>query len=69
MLIATLKWRDEFKVDEVVNEQFDEKIFGSLGRISGKDKEGCPVVYVSSAHLLHVSLISSARQIQPVWGQ
>lgn len=45
MLIATLKWRDEFNVNEVVNEQFDEKIFGSLGRISGKDKEGCPVVY------------------------
>lgn len=46
MMIATLRWRDEFKVDEAISEQFDAKIFGNMGHVYGKDKEGRPVTYV-----------------------
>ena len=45
MLVATLRWRDEFKVDELMKEEFPQDIFGKLGYIAGKDKEGRPVVY------------------------
>lgn len=48
MLISTLKWRVEFKADDLVNEQFPEDVFGNLGHIFGKDKEGRPVTYVLS---------------------
>lgn len=43
MLVATLRWRDEFKVDEVLRETFDEKVFGNVGHIYGKDKLGHPI--------------------------
>jgi hypothetical protein len=45
MLISTLKWREEFKVDNLVKEEFPEDVFGKVGVISGKDKEGRPVTY------------------------
>ena len=45
MLVATLRWRDEFKVDELMKEEFPQDIFSKLGYIAGKDKEGRPVVY------------------------
>ncbi|KAI0369848.1 CRAL/TRIO domain-containing protein [Pilatotrama ljubarskyi] len=45
MLVATLRWRDEFKIDEVVKEEFDQDVFGRLGKVFGKDKEGRPVTY------------------------
>lgn len=45
MLTATLKWRHEFKADETVTEVFSEEVFGKVGVISGKDKEGRPVTY------------------------
>ncbi|KAL0572765.1 Non-classical phosphatidylinositol transfer protein (PITP) [Marasmius crinis-equi] len=45
MLLATLRWRDEFNVEAACKESFPEDIFGSLGHIYGKDKEGRPVVY------------------------
>ena len=45
MLVATLRWRDEFKIEEVMQEQFDEDVFGRLGKVFGKDKEGRPVTY------------------------
>jgi len=45
MLVNTLRWRESFKLDEVMEEQFDEKLFGRVGHIYGKDKEGRPVVY------------------------
>ena len=45
MLAATLKWRAEFKVDEVMGETFDAEVFGKLGRVYGVDKEGRPVTY------------------------
>ena len=47
MLTDTLKWREDFKITEVVKEEFPQDIFGSLGRVRGKDKEGHPIVYVT----------------------
>jgi len=45
MLIETLKWRHEFKASETASETFPEDIFGKLGYVYGKDKEGRPVTY------------------------
>ena len=45
MLVATLKWRDEFKIDEIMTEKFDPEVFGKLGKVAGKDKDGRPVTY------------------------
>ncbi|KAG8749040.1 Non-classical phosphatidylinositol transfer protein (PITP) [Ceratobasidium sp. 428] len=45
MLISTLKWRAEFRAADTVNEQFDQKIFGKLGYVHGKDKERRPITY------------------------
>ncbi|GJE90290.1 SEC14 family lipid-binding protein [Phanerochaete sordida] len=44
-LTATLRWRDEMKIDEIMAEEFDEKIYGRAGRNFGHDKEGRPVSY------------------------
>ena len=43
MFINTLKWRSEFKVEELKIEDFPQDIFGNLGHIFGKDKEGRPI--------------------------
>ncbi|KAJ6527197.1 hypothetical protein DFH09DRAFT_1414438 [Mycena vulgaris] len=45
MLVETLRWRDEFKVDSALKEEFPADVFGKLGHIFGCDKEGRPVVY------------------------
>ncbi|KAG8717173.1 Non-classical phosphatidylinositol transfer protein (PITP) [Ceratobasidium sp. 394] len=45
MLISTLKWRAEFRAADTVNEKFDQNIFGKLGYVHGKDKEGRPITY------------------------
>jgi len=45
MLISTLKWRAEFRAASTVNEKFDPNIFGRLGYVHGKDKEGRPITY------------------------
>ena len=45
MLTATLRWRDEFQLDAVMREEFDPEVFGKLGVVFGKDKEGRPVTY------------------------
>ncbi|KAF7794412.1 hypothetical protein EIP86_005546 [Pleurotus ostreatoroseus] len=45
MMTATLKWREEMKIDEIMKEEFPDKIFSGVGRIFGKDKGGRPVVY------------------------
>ena len=46
MIISTFKWRDEFKTDELATEEFPEDVFGPVGHVFGKDKEGRPVTYV-----------------------
>ena len=43
MMISTLVWRKEFKVDELVTEEFPQDRFGSVGHVFGKDKDGRPV--------------------------
>ncbi|KAI5118679.1 hypothetical protein M0805_003616 [Coniferiporia weirii] len=45
MLVNTLKWRIDFKIDELLNEEFPQDVFGNAGHIFGKDKEGRPVNY------------------------
>ncbi|KAK7056327.1 Non-classical phosphatidylinositol transfer protein (PITP) [Paramarasmius palmivorus] len=45
MFVATLRWRDEFNVEAACKEEFPDDVFGKLGYIYGKDKEGRPVVY------------------------
>ncbi|CDO68397.1 hypothetical protein BN946_scf184815.g44 [Trametes cinnabarina] len=45
MLVSTLKWREEFKIDDVMHEEFDEETFGRLGKVYGKDKDGHPVIW------------------------
>lgn len=46
MLVSTLAWRKEFKIDELLDEKFDDAVFGKIGYVSGHDKEGRPVTYV-----------------------
>lgn len=44
MLIATLRWRDEFNVDAATKEDFPSDVFENLGHVYGHDKDGRPVV-------------------------
>jgi len=43
MMILTLKWRDEFKADELTTEEFPQDIFGPAAHVFGSDKDGRPV--------------------------
>lgn len=45
-LIATLRWRDEVKISEIMEEKFPHDVFGGAGRTFGHDKQGRPVTYV-----------------------
>ncbi|KAI5895252.1 CRAL/TRIO domain-containing protein [Schizophyllum commune H4-8] len=45
MLTNTLKWRQEFNIEAALEEKYPEEVFGTLGYISGRDKECRPVVY------------------------
>lgn len=47
MFVSTLKWRAQFKVDEIMKEQFPDEVFEKVGKVKGKDKEGRPVTYDS----------------------
>jgi hypothetical protein len=42
-LIAMLRWREEYGADEARNEKFPDNIFGNLGHVYGRDKQGRPV--------------------------
>ena len=44
MMIDTLRWREEFKIDEAMKETFPD-VFNSFGDIYGRDKKGQPLVY------------------------
>ena len=57
MLVATLKWRQEFKIDELLDEEFPEDVFGGVGQVFGHDKEGRPVTYVICVFVMFASLI------------
>lgn len=52
MLRNTLRWRELFDLNAAMKEEFPEEIFGGLGGIHGHDKEGRPIVYVSSRNIL-----------------
>jgi len=67
MLVATLRWRDEFDVEAACNEKFPQDIFGSLGHIYGHDKQGHPVVYVYFNFLEAFSGYSAYQKVQRVW--
>jgi phosphatidylinositol transfer protein SFH5 len=43
MMISTLKWREEFKVDDLANDVELRDAFSSVGHVFGKDKVGRPV--------------------------
>ena len=43
MMISTLKWREEFEVDELATDDSLQKAFSSVGCVFGKDKDGRPV--------------------------
>ena len=43
MMISTLKWREEFKVDELAKDEPLREHFRSIGHVFGKDKDGRPV--------------------------
>jgi phosphatidylinositol transfer protein SFH5 len=44
MIIDTLRWREEFKIEEAMNETFPD-VFNSFGHLYGRDKEGRPMMY------------------------
>jgi hypothetical protein len=44
MMINTLRWREEFKIEEVMKETYPD-IFDGFGHLYGRDKEGRPVAY------------------------
>jgi hypothetical protein len=46
MLVSTLKWRHEFKIDELMKETFPEDVFGQVAHVYGIDKGGRPVTFV-----------------------
>lgn len=45
-LSATLKWREEFNIEGLLNETFPDEVFGKVGYIYGRDKEGRSITYV-----------------------
>ena len=44
MMIDTLRWREEFKIEEAMNEKYPD-VFDSFGHLHGRDKEGQPIMY------------------------
>lgn len=65
MLVSTLRWRDSFKIDSILEEEFPQDIFGNVGFVQGCDKEGRPVVYVSSRRC-NLTVISSVYHGHPL---
>jgi hypothetical protein len=43
MMVSTLRWRDMFKPEETVKEDFPGDVFEGMGYVFGKDKEGRPI--------------------------
>lgn len=48
MMIATLRWRDKYKVEDAMKETYPDEL-NVFGHVYGHDKEGRPVVCVASA--------------------
>jgi phosphatidylinositol transfer protein SFH5 len=43
MMITTLRWRDEFKIEEAMKETYPDVLNG-FGHLYGRDKQGRPVM-------------------------
>jgi hypothetical protein len=55
MMIATLRWRDEFKVEDAMKETYPD-VLNNFGHVYGHDKDGRPVVCATfSAFCLRLS--------------
>lgn len=67
MLTNTLKWRKEFKVEELSKETFDESVFGKVGILSGKDKDGRPVSASSLVAIIIPHLDRSRTTFTAQW--
>ena len=61
MMVATLRWRDEQKIDDLLKEDFPHDIFGKVGYVYGHDVDGRPITYVlfSVSSLFFVSKVIS----------
>ncbi|KAI0309624.1 CRAL-TRIO domain-containing protein [Amylostereum chailletii] len=62
MMVATLRWREEFGVEAAVKEEFSKDVFGDLGHIYGKDKEGRPVTYNLYGRMADVKTVFGDKQ-------
>ncbi|KAJ2745295.1 Non-classical phosphatidylinositol transfer protein (PITP) [Coemansia sp. BCRC 34301] len=51
MLTNTLKWRAEFSIAGILEEEFPKDVFGNVGYIYGHDEQGRPVTYNSYGNL------------------
>ena len=68
MLVSTLRWRESFDVGAAVKEEFPVNIFERVGHLSGRDKEGHPVVYVVCSLVGLVALTATHTfQIHLIW--
>lgn len=47
-LSATIKWREEYKIESLLTETFPDDVFGKVGYVYGHDKGGRPLTYVIS---------------------
>ncbi|KAF8500523.1 CRAL-TRIO domain-containing protein [Gautieria morchelliformis] len=45
MLVSTLRWRAQFEPEAALAEGFPAEVFGGLGHVYGRDREGRPVTY------------------------
>ena len=47
MMADTLRWREEFKIEEAIKETYPD-VFNGFGHLYGRDKEGRPMMYFTS---------------------
>ena len=74
-MISTLKWREEFEVDELATDDSLQKAFSSVGCVFGKDKDGRPVTWApfirplyrlrSECHHLGIASMEARRMPLP----
>ncbi|KAI0060724.1 CRAL/TRIO domain-containing protein [Artomyces pyxidatus] len=58
-MIATLRWRDEFRVENAIEEEFPADVYGKLGGTYGQDNEGRPLMQV---HLHHAAVYGDIQR-------
>ena len=65
MMIATLRWRDEFKVEDAMKETYPDEL-NVFGHVYGHDKEGRPVVCVAFSLLFVLRSDCACMQVQHI---